>query len=84
MYFSDKNNSKDDASVSSITKGKKDRTYDIQFQFENILKITAETFPHAKVYLYGSRAYQLGDDKNSDVNIYVDLGKINRAAHNTF
>lgn len=40
-----------------------------------ILENTKRMFPNAKVYLYGSRIYQLGD-KNSDVNIYVDLGKL--------
>lgn len=39
-----------------------------------ILENTRKMFPRAKLFLYGSRFYQLSDD-HSDVNIYVDMGK---------
>lgn len=39
-----------------------------------IMENTRKMFPRARLFLYGSRFYQLGDD-HSDVNIYVDMGK---------
>lgn len=44
-------------------------------RFDKILKNTMEMFPHAKVYMYGSRSYQINDNE-SDINIYVDFGRM--------
>lgn len=51
---------------------KQNRFESIEKMIENLQKI----FPQQKIYLYGSYAYGLADDK-SNVNIYIHFGERN-------
>lgn len=50
--------------------------YDIRdARIQKILKNAVDMLPHAKVYVYGSRIYHFTDE-SSDLNIYIDLGRM--------